>query len=93
MGYACCEQSESSTHRGPTRRPDGLAQILRDHGFTIREDERRTFALKAAPPESVALLVDSLHLPDNDTDRLTEAKHTLIRWAPTASPGSSQTAL
>jgi SAM-dependent methyltransferase len=60
---------------------DGLSQILRDHGFTIRDDARRTFALPLSTPESVALFIDSLYLPDTDTDRLTKAKHTLHRRA------------
>jgi SAM-dependent methyltransferase len=59
---------------------DGLAQVLRDHGFTIRADERRTFTLRLPTPATVALLIDSLYLPDTDPDRIAKAKHTLAGW-------------
>lgn len=60
---------------------DGLARILRHHGFTIRADERRTFTLRLPTSGTMALLIDSLYLPDTDPDRIVKAKHTLADWA------------
>lgn len=60
---------------------DGLAQILRNHGFTVRADERRTFTLRLPTPDAVALLIDSLYLPDTAPERIAKAKHTLAGWA------------
>jgi SAM-dependent methyltransferase len=59
---------------------DGLAQILRNHGFTIRADERRTFTLRLLTPDTMALLIDSLYLPDTDPNRIAKAKHILAGW-------------
>lgn len=60
---------------------DGLPRLLRERGFAIRVDQRRTFSLRLDTPESAALLVDSLYLPDTDPDRLIAAKRVLARWA------------
>lgn len=63
------------------RARDGLATILRAHGFVVDSDERRVYRLELADPETVALLVDGLYLPGADPDRTRAGKRTLASWA------------
>lgn len=56
---------------------DGLARLLRAHGFEIVSDDRRVFRLDLAVPDSTDLLVDSLYLPDLVPQRVDDAKRAL----------------
>lgn len=56
---------------------DGVAAVLARHGFRVLSSERRTFAFPIDTDESATLLIDSLYLPDTNSDRIATAKHTL----------------
>jgi uncharacterized peroxidase-related enzyme len=43
---------------------DGLADVLRAHGFTVDASERRVFWREVRDPEAARLVVDGLYLPD-----------------------------
>ncbi|WP_034274593.1 methyltransferase domain-containing protein [Haloechinothrix halophila] len=58
---------------------DGLARLLRTHGFDIVSDDRRVFRLDLTAPDSTDLLVDSLYVPDLDPHRVDDAKRILRR--------------
>ena len=60
---------------------DGLARLLRAHGFVVDSDQRRVFRCEIADPSDAALLVDGLYLPGVDIDAVDRAKDVLASWA------------
>lgn len=60
---------------------DGLADVLREHGFVIDTDERRMFRRELAGPADASVLIDSLYLPDVEPKRIAAAERTLAAWA------------
>lgn len=67
---------------------DGLARILRAHGFVLDRDLRRMFRREIAHACDAALVVDGLYLPEVEQARLDAAKTMLAsrartgRWLP-----------
>ncbi|MEV0889075.1 methyltransferase domain-containing protein [Streptomyces microflavus] len=60
---------------------DGLAAVLRAHGFRVGGDDRRVFRLGIESADAAALLVDALYLPGTAAHRTAAAKRSLARWA------------
>ncbi|TDO29872.1 methyltransferase family protein [Kribbella sp. VKM Ac-2527] len=60
---------------------DGLARLLRAHGFVVDSDQRRMYHCEIADPSDAALLIDALYLPGVDTESLNRAKDVLASWA------------
>jgi SAM-dependent methyltransferase len=60
---------------------DGLARLLRAHGFVVHSDQRRVFRVEIPDPATAALLIDGLYLPGVDRRRVDQAKHVLASWA------------
>lgn len=60
---------------------DGLADVLREHGFIIDADERRVFRRAIGDAAEAALLIDSLYLPGVGPERIARAQRTLVAWA------------
>lgn len=60
---------------------DGLAKILRAHGWKVESDRREIFRLDLPSAESWELLVDALYLPGLDEQRIIDAKRALARRA------------
>ncbi|WP_169501785.1 nitrate/nitrite transporter NrtS [Kribbella catacumbae] len=60
---------------------DGLARLLRSHGYVVDSDQRRVFHVEIADPAEAALLIDGLYLPGVDAGRVDQAKHVLASWA------------
>jgi SAM-dependent methyltransferase len=60
---------------------DGLAAILRAHGFVIDSDDRRVFRRAITDRAQGALLVDSLYLPQIQQSRILAARRMLGNWA------------
>ncbi|WP_245975493.1 class I SAM-dependent methyltransferase [Amycolatopsis palatopharyngis] len=60
---------------------DGLAAILRAHGFVIDSDDRRVFRRAVTDRSEGALLVDSLYLPQIRQGRILAARRMLGNWA------------
>ncbi len=60
---------------------DGLADVLREHGFVLDADERRVFRREIADPAQAGVLIDSLYLPNIEPERVAAAVRTLARWA------------
>lgn len=58
---------------------DGLAKILRAHGWVVESDHREVFRLDLGSAESWGHLVDALYLPGLDEQRIIDAKRTLTR--------------
>jgi SAM-dependent methyltransferase len=60
---------------------DGLARLLRAHGFVVESDRRRVFRCEIADPAAAALLIEGLYLPGMDPQRVDRAKDVLASWA------------
>ena len=60
---------------------DGLARLLRAHGFVVDSDQRRVFRCEIRDPIEAALLIEGLYLPGVDTESVDRAKHVLASWA------------
>ena len=60
---------------------DGVAGLLRDHGFTVLDDRRRRYTFPLETPADAALLLAGLYLPDTSTDRLAGATRALASRA------------
>ena len=56
---------------------DGVAGLLRHHGFTIRDDRRHRYTFPIETPADAALLLAGLYLPHTDADRLAAATRAL----------------
>lgn len=63
------------------RARDGLARMLREHGFVVDSDVRRVFRREITDASDAALVVDGLYLPGVEQARLQAAKTMLASWA------------
>ncbi|GAB3488518.1 methyltransferase family protein [Amycolatopsis cihanbeyliensis] len=56
---------------------DGLAPLLRAHGFVVDRCEHKVFWREVDTPEQAALIVDGLYLPEAEPGRVEQAKRAL----------------
>ncbi len=63
------------------RARDGLAGVLRAHGYVVDSDQRRVYRFDMSDAAAVALLVDGLYLPGTDVHRTRAAVRALASWA------------
>ena len=56
---------------------DGVAGLLRQHGFTIRDHRRHRYAFPLETSDDAALLLAGLYLPHTGADRLAAATRAL----------------
>ena len=60
---------------------DGVAGLLRDHGFTVEDDRRHRYTFPIETPADAALLLGGLYLPHTGADRLAGAIRALASRA------------
>lgn len=63
---------------------DGVSRVLRQAGFDVQTDERRTFTVPLASPRDADLLIDGLYLPGVSDARIMQSRR---RLAALARPG------